>query len=115
MEFHRASLTYFSIAALCLLKPLFVLGESELHSFPSPNRLQSLGWLCLTLRRERQPGVVPSLAIFLNIQAWDSYSGQAERDSLPFFFWGRGVWGSTQFCAAPEQEEQESFVLNHSV
>lgn len=34
MEFHRASLTYFSIAALCLLKPLFVLGESELHSFP---------------------------------------------------------------------------------
>lgn len=30
-------------------------------------------------------------------------------------FWGRGVWGPTQFCAAPEQEEQESFVLNHGV
>lgn len=45
MEFHSASLTYFSIAALCLLKPLFVLGESELHSFPSPNIAKP--WLAL--------------------------------------------------------------------
>lgn len=52
MEFHRASLIYFSIAALCLLKPLFVLGESELRSFSSPDRLQSLGQLCLALGRE---------------------------------------------------------------
>lgn len=29
--------------------------------------------------------------------------------------WERGVWGPTQFCAAPEQEEQEFFMLNHGV
>lgn len=104
MEFHRASLSYFSIAALCLLKPLFVLGESELQSFPSPNRLQSLGQLCLTLRRERQPGVVPSLAVFLNIQARDSHSGQAQRDPCPRGHrLGEGSVGSNAVLCSPRE------------
>lgn len=113
MEFHRASLTYFSIAALCLLKPLFVLGESELHSFPSPNRLQSLGQLCqegVTAQGFTQLGDFPEHS-GTRLTQWPS----TERPPAHEGTWGRAVWGPTQFCAAPEQEEQELFMLNHGV
>lgn len=46
MEFHRASLTYFSIAALCLLKPLFWVNQT-CTPFLLQTDCKALAWLAL--------------------------------------------------------------------